>query len=198
MAFLNKAKWVLGILIVFVLILSTNIIDRENFLRVKAAIITIYEDRLIANDLLFEMLESVQEKEIAAATVDSIFFLEKNPLINKDIKVFVSKFQQTKLTSEEETIFEKLKDNIEKLKITEVAFVESKFSEKTALLNQILKVKKNLHALSKIQLNEGGRQMSISKNAMETMELFTTIEINILIFLAILIQIVVIYNPNKK
>jgi len=198
MAFLNKAKWVLGILIVFVLILSTNIIDRENFLRVKAAIITIYEDRLIANDLLFEMLESVQDKEIAAATVDSVFFLEKNPLINKDIKVFVSKFQQTKLTSEEETIFEKLKDNIEKLKITEVAFVESKFSEKTALLNQISKVKKNLHALSKIQLNEGGRQMSISKNAMETMELFTTIEINILIFLAILIQIVVIYNPNKK
>jgi hypothetical protein len=198
MAFLNKAKWVLGILIVFVLILSTNIIDRENFLRVKAAIITIYEDRLIANDLLFEMLESVQEKEIATATVDSIFFLEKNPLINKNIKVFVSKFQQTKLTSEEETIFEKLKDNIEKLKITEVAFVESKFSKKTALLNQISKVKKNLHALSKIQLNEGGRQMSISKNAMETMELFTTIEINILIFLAILIQIVVIYNPNKK
>jgi len=154
MAFLNKAKWVLGILIVFVLILSTNIIDRENFLRVKAAIITIYEDRLIANDLLFEMLESVQEKEIAAATADSIFFLEKNPLINKDIKVFVSKFQQTKLTSEEETIFENLKDNIEKLKITEVAFVQSKFSEKTALLNQISKVKKNLHALSKIQLNE--------------------------------------------
>jgi len=198
MVFLNKAKWVLGILIVFVLIISTNVIDRENFLRVKAAIITIYEDRLIANDLLFEMLESVQDKEIAAATVDSVFFLEKNPLINKDIKVFVSKFQQTKLTSEEETIFEKLKDNIEKLKITEVAFVESKFSEKTALLNQISKVKKNLHALSKIQLNEGGRQMSISKNAMETMELFTTIEINILIFLAILIQIVVIYNPNKK
>jgi hypothetical protein len=198
MAFLNKAKWVLGILIVFVLILSTNIIDRENFLRVKAAIITIYEDRLIANDLLFEMLESVQEKEIAAATVDSIFFLEKNPLINKDIKVFVSKFQQTKLTSEEETIFENLKDNIEKLKITEVAFVQSKFIENTALLNQVSKVKKNLHALSKIQLNEGGRQMSISKNAMETMELFTTIEINILIFLAILIQIVVIYNPNKK
>jgi len=198
MAFLNKAKWVLGILIVFVLILSTNIIDRENFLRVKAAIITIYEDRLIANDLLFEMLESVQEKEIAAATSDTVFYGKKNSTINTTVANLVKRYEQTKMTPEEEAMFDDFKSNYENLKNAEKAFIDSEFYEKKSLFTAIYEVKKNLHRLSKIQLNEGGRQMSISKNALNSVELFTTIEINILIFLAILIQIIVIYNPKKK
>jgi len=57
MRFYNKVKWVLGILIVFILILATNLIDRNNFIRVKDSVVTIYEDRLIASDLVFEMFK---------------------------------------------------------------------------------------------------------------------------------------------
>jgi len=53
MAFYNKAKWILGILMVFVLIIATNLIDKNNFLKVRDSVVTIYEDRLVAKDLIF-------------------------------------------------------------------------------------------------------------------------------------------------
>ena len=193
MAFYNKVKWVLGILMVFVLIIATNLIDRNNFLRVKDSILTIYEDRLVADDLIFEMARSVHQKEVAIAKSDSVFFLKENSKVNKDIQIFVSRFEQTKLTAEEKRIFNKLIKNLENL---EIAFIKSKFVNDNLLVKQISNVKENLYVLSKIQLNEGGRQMSISKKAIETVELFTQIEVLMLILLAILIQIIVIYKPE--
>ncbi|MGB5942285.1 MAG: hypothetical protein WBG71_05340 [Leeuwenhoekiella sp.] len=59
-------------------------------------------------------------------------------------------------------------------------------------------MKTNLDDLAKIQLDEGSRQMSISKRAVDTVELFTQIEIYLLVFLAIVVQIIVMYNPKKK
>jgi len=196
MAFYNKVKWVLGILMVFVLIIATNLIDRNNFLRVKDSILTIYEDRLVADDLIFEMARSVHQKEVAIAKSDSVFFLKENSKVNKDIQIFVSRFEQTKLTAEEKRIFNKLIKNLENLENLEIAFIKSKFVNDNLLVKQISNVKENLYVLSKIQLNEGGRQMSISKKAIETVELFTQIEVLMLILLAILIQIIVIYKPE--
>lgn len=61
MAFYNKLKWILGITLIFVLIIATNLIDRNNFVRISNVVTTIYEDRLIASDLIFEMLSSVHQ-----------------------------------------------------------------------------------------------------------------------------------------
>jgi len=70
--------------------------------------------------------------------------------------------------------------------------------QNTALVKRISEVKDNLYDLSKIQLDEGKKQMSISEKAISSVELFTQIEIYILIFLAILIQIIVIYKPKDS
>lgn len=198
MAFYNKVKWVLGILMVFVLILATNLIDRNNFLRVKDSVVTIYEDRLVANDLIFDISKSIQEKEVAAIKLDSVFFFDKNNQINEDLHDFIKTFEETKLTTKEVLVFNDLKQNFKKVKDSEIVFIQSKLRNSNDLEKAILQVKKNLHDLSKIQLNEGSRQMSISKKAIDTVELFTQLEIYILIFLAIIIQIIVIYKPKEE
>lgn len=198
MAFYDKIKWVLGILMVFVIIVTTNLIDRNNFLRVKDSVTTIYEDRLIANDLLFEILKLVQEKEVAVALSDSTFFSVQNKVLDGNILGFMSRFEQTKLTTEEQKVFSDLKNNFETLARSETAFIQSGFEEKESVFGHVRTVKKNLYDLSKIQLNEGGRQISISNRAIDTVELYTQIEIYILVFLAIVIQIIVMYNPKKK
>ncbi|WP_048331353.1 MCP four helix bundle domain-containing protein [Bizionia psychrotolerans] len=198
MAFYNKIKWVLGILMVFVLIVSTNLIDRNNFLRVKDSINTIYEDRLIANDLIFEILKPVQEKEVAIALSDTLFFSKRNNTLNNNIQDLINRFEQTKLTTEEQSVFNSLKKNFEALKVAEKAFTLSNFESKKPVINHISEVQKKLHELSKIQLKEGGRQISISNKAIDTVELYTQIEIYLLIFLAIVIQIIVMYNPKEK
>ncbi len=198
MTFYNKLKWTLGILMVFVLIIATNLIDKNNFVRVRDSVVTIYEDRLIANDLIFEMLKSVQEKELAVVTLDSSFFKSENIKVNKKLASLISNFEETKLTLEEDDVFNDLKANFEQLLIIENQFLKTNFSNSRLVNNRLDNLKINLSNLSKIQLNEGNKQMSISKRAIDTVELFTQIEIYILVFLAIIIQIIVMYQPKEK
>jgi len=198
MAFYNKVKWILGILMVFVLIVTTNLIDRNNFIRVRDSVVTIYEDRLIANDLIFEISKLVQEKEMAVILSDSIFLKEQNPDINKTIQGFISRFEQTKLTSEESQVFDDLKKDFQKLMDSEKDFINSGFENKSEILEDISNITEDMSRLSKIQLSEGSRQMSISKKAIDTVELFTQIEIYLLVFLAIVVQIIIMYNPKQS
>lgn len=198
MAFYNKLKWILGILMIFVLIIATNLIDKNNFVRVRDSVVTIYEDRLIANDLIFEMLKSVQQKELAVSLSDSTFFQNENTLVNDKLQSLISRFEQTKLTSEEAKVFKDLKRNVQLLITSENEFLNSDYSDNSQMVNHIESLKSNLNDLSKIQLTEGNRQMSISKRAVDTVELFTQIEIFILVFLAVLIQIIVMYKPKEK
>ena len=74
MTLFEKVKWVLGILLIFVVVLTTNLVDRGNFNRIKNSVVTIYEDRIVANDLIFEISTLVHEKELAFRTSDSDFF----------------------------------------------------------------------------------------------------------------------------
>ncbi|GAL66830.1 MCP four helix bundle domain-containing protein [Jejuia pallidilutea] len=198
MTFFNKIKWVLSILMVFVLIVTTNLIDRNNFIRVKDSVVTIYEDRLIAKDLIFEMSKAVQEKEVAVAASDTTFFNQYNNKVNDDIQSLISRFEQTKLTLDESKVFDNLKENFQKLKTLENVFKDSDFLAKNNLATGINNLKENLDELSEIQINEGKRQMSISQKAIDTVELFTQIEIYLLVFLAIVIQIIVMYNPKQN
>lgn len=198
MGFYNKIKWVLGILIVFVLIITTNLVDRNNFTRVKNSVDAIYEDRLVANDLIFEMSTAFQQKEMALATLDSVFFTNENKKINVLIEASLVAYKGTKLTQEEQAVFESLFASFSDLEKLEATVFNELVIEKIALAKQYDIVKKELYSLSKIQLTEGRRQMFITKKALDTVELFTQIEIYILIFLAIVVQIIVIYKPKKE
>lgn len=190
MGLYDKLKWILGIIMIFVLIITTNLIDKDNFVRVRDSVITIYEDRLKANDIIFDMLLLIQDKELALVRS------EENTSHLKKLQTLIKKFEQTKLTKEEAQIFNDLKDNISLLETFETDKSSTSTTDKKVNYT-LLEIKENLKDLSDIQLNEGSRQMSIINRAVDTVELFTQIEIYILVFLAILIQIVVMYNPKK-
>ena len=196
MNFYNKTKWVLGILLVFILILTTNLVDRNNFTRVRDSSITIYEDRLIASNIVFEVFKVVKEKEDALKLADTSFFQEKNENLRNHIKHLISRFETTKLTNEEQTVFNELKENFESLDAAEKDFIKSNFEDISNQQHIVAKINENLDELSNIQLMEASRQMSITKKALSTVELFTQIEIYVLIFLAIVIQIIVMYKSN--
>lgn len=198
MAFYNKVKWILGILIVFVLIMATNLIDRNNFLQIKQSVETLYEDRLVAYDILFEMTNIIHEKEVALGDTKTNNFIRDNKKSNEQIKNLVARFEQTKLITEENNLFNNLKNNLDLLVKNESNMIQSNFVDISSVQDQILIVKEDLYSLSKIQLEEGKNQLSISKKAIDVVELFTQIEIYILIFLAVIIQIIILYNPKKQ
>lgn len=199
MTVFDKIKWILGVLIIFVLIITTNLIDKDNFTRVKDTAITIYEDRLIAKDLIFKVSNKINTKEVAIVSSDLDFFKHENSSVNKEIDQLLFSFEQTNLTTEESYVFNNLKEQISALtKLENANLNDVNSANRKNYLNIILQIKKSLKNLSEIQIREGGRLMSVSKKALSTIELFTQIEIYFLVFLAVIVQIIIIYNPKKK
>ncbi|WP_299057535.1 MCP four helix bundle domain-containing protein [uncultured Polaribacter sp.] len=198
MKIFNKIKWILGILIIFGLIVATNLIDRANFIRVKDSAVTIYEDRLVAKDLILKLSNAIHTKELAIAKQNTAFFLDKNIKTNTEIDTYLIGFENTKLTKEEEAVFVQFKQHLLQLKKAETIYLNTSFTNEEAIQNGIHKLKEDLNNLSKIQLIEGERQMSISKKAIDKIDLFTSIEIYILIVLAIIVQGIILYTPKKE
>ena len=197
MSLYNKVKWILGILMVFLLIISTNLIDRTNFSRVKESVESIFEDRLVVKGYIIEMVKIVHQKELGIVQEDATFFEKENGQLNQSLAEYIQTFKQTRLTVKEENAFKNLERDFDMIKKQEVSFADGNFAQKTSYRKLLHQIKDELDQLSNIQLKEGNRQMAISKNAMDTMELFTQIEIYILVILAIAIQIIILYDPKK-
>jgi hypothetical protein len=198
MTFFDKVKWTLGILMIFVIIITTNLIDRSNFQRVRDAAVNIYEDRLVAKDLLYDISTAINEKEVAAVRKDSIFFADKNNTINKTIEDLTLRFEDTEFTTSERKIFMALREDLTKLGEQENIFTQSGLNKSDGLFISISTIKTHLNSLSDIQLSEAKREVTNTRKAVNTVELFTQIEIYVLVFLAILIQIIILYNPKDS
>jgi len=198
MAILNKLKWIFGILLVFLLVLATNLIDRDNFLRIKDSTLSIYENRLIAKNIIYDLSNQIHRKEIALVTSDTNFYQQENSTTNKIVSELLQQFASTELTSKEKDIFRHLKNNIEQLQTNEaeLRLTQPAFQSKQADL--IKSINTNLNALATIQLEEGKRQVMISDRAISSIELFTQIEIYFLIALAIIIQFLIMYKPKSS
>ena len=140
MTFKSKIKQILGVFVVFFLTIATNLLDRNSFLQIKDSVVAIYEDRLIADNLIFEIANSIHEKEVAIVSADTNFFPERNSELNIDISGFIKSFEDTRLTTKEQNVFEELKSNINDLKAAEIAFINSELHEIEVQLNHIFNI----------------------------------------------------------
>lgn len=198
MTVFNKIRWAASILLVFFIVLITNLIDRDNFNRLRYSVTTIYEDRIVASDLLFEMLMLIQEKEVAFVTSDSLFIQKRNEKNNREIDNLIERYEQTKLTEKEQLLFNKLKDELSNLENLEKKYTQLESRDKARLSKSIDRIVQHLHDLSKVQLKEGRHQVLISNKAMDTIDIFTQVEIVFLILMAILIQIIILYKSKQN
>jgi len=194
MTWFSKLKWVLAILLVFFLILMTNLIDRDNFRIINETVTAMYEDRIVANDLIFELTLLIHQKELAVAKSDTSFFNNDNKEVNYKIEELLNEYENTQLTPQEAKIFRRLKEDLDKKNS-----IDNIIDNNTdAYIRQLGRVKKNLQKLAKIQLSEGRNKMLVSQKVIKGVELFTRIEIYLLVFIAIVLQVIIFYNPKKK
>ena len=196
MTVLSKLKWFASILLVFFVVLATNLIDRGNFNRLRNSTTTIYEDRIVASDMLFDLSLLIQKKEIAAS--DRLYFQKESLKANHEIERLTEMYEQTKLTEREREVFQRLKDELKNLKSQEMNYSQSDVKGKASVLKSIDETDQYLHDLSKIQLREARGQMLISERAMDTINLFTQFEILFLIIIAVLVQIIIFYKPKES
>lgn len=191
MTILNKVRWIASILLVFFIVLMTNIIDRDNFNKMNDSVITMYEDRIVAADLIFDMSCIIHQKQIDLISGDTLL-QSFSPASYKSLDSLIDIYRQTRLTEKEARVFSQLQKELKNLKIKE----SDQAGEKDLLIQMDL-IYAQLQELSKIQVKEGKQQVMISNKAKSTIELFTQGEIIFLILLVIVIQFIIFYKPKE-
>jgi len=197
MTIFNKIRWAASIMLVFAIVLVTNLVDREKYDSIRQSITTIYEDRIVASDLIFELSLLIQEKELAMVGRDSLYYQERYKNANREIEELIRRYQETKLTEKEKVFFSQMRKGTNELMRLEDLYTESGELRDVDLDPIIVDINNNLRDLSKVQLEEGKRQMDMSNKAMETIDLFTQVEIIFLVIMAVLVQIIILYKRRE-
>jgi hypothetical protein len=194
MKIVQKLYWIVGFILVIVLIYTTNRIDRKNFQKIHASTVSIYKDRLIAQDLISKILIEIQKKEKAICTRDSSFLVNENIKVNKRLEELIEQYELTMLTTKEKATFEMLKSGIDQIAF--VSLENSKFNSPLKDREFIL-LKEHLIQLSEVQVVEGERLFKSSADAIDSVKLHFQIEMYFILVIGLLIQVIIILKPKK-
>ncbi len=196
---MEKVKYVIALSLVFVLVIGTNIMDNSSFRVVKESIQNIYEDRLVAYDLTFKMYQEFTNKKLLLINKDTISFKSNRNTSEENIQNLIERYETTKLTRREDKYFKTLKSQIQDLLAYEKQLVQEFNDEKIrAYDNQLDNINETLNVLAEIQIDEGKRQLVYSNRAIESSHTLSKLEIGIIIFVGLVIQFIIIYEPKSK
>ncbi|RYC50115.1 hypothetical protein DN53_07055 [Flagellimonas olearia] len=170
------------------LVLASNLLDRKYFSTIQETVKSIYDDRIVVQDYIYQLQDMAHEKEIA-------FIKGENLEENKDIKVLLNDFSKTKLTRDEARLLKQLDHQFSGLEPLELAISTKTVSqaEKVKALDQLDRIHKTLDGLEKIQLEQGGVLTQLSEKNLRVNKMLSNLEIAFLTIIGVSILILVFY-----
>ncbi len=197
----QKFKAATAMLIVFLIVLATNLIDTQHFSTIQKSYTSVYEDRLLAENYLFQISRYLHEKNLLMAQQNQDAIIASDTL-NYFINDVMLKYELTQLTLEEAKYFESLQIGLERLKTMESLNAISASSEPRHQLdfdNQIQMTWADLNALSQIQLLESKKLVQDSDRIINTHNNITSqLEIAILIVLGLIILALIFSSKSTS
>ncbi len=196
----NKAVFVL--LIVFMMILVTNLIDKNNHTSIQASFESVYSDRLVVDNYIFRISRMIENKR---TEVNSLMWNENFEFNNhsyKRIDDLLNKYASTKFTGKESVYFKALNQKIAELKSLEedltCAINHEEGSQIIVSLNEKAQfILADLDKLSEIQVVEAEKIFQYSKKLVHSSYLFSQLEMALLIIIAVLIYELVSAKPFR-
>lgn len=191
----QKLKAALGLLIVFGLVLSTNLLDKRYFSELQESFNSVYEDRLVAENYLFNISNQLQLKKMLL-NEDTEAFRLRNASINATLEEIIVGYEATKLTEDEATYFALLKEKVAALITVEKSLLSTESPMDHGVIAevnaQIQRIQPDLQALSEIQLIEGKRLIDHSQQIVSTSKLTSRLEVAVLIVVGLIIQVLIL------
>jgi len=108
----QKTRFGLGLAILIICLLLNNIINQQNFKDIERSAMSIYEDRLLPSQYIFEIREYIFKGQLLQAAPDSDEKDKKIAAYQAAVMVLVEKYEQTLLTKKEKIDFTSLKSNL--------------------------------------------------------------------------------------
>lgn len=186
----------LMVLLILLLIVVKNHLERRNISRLGHSISTVYEDRLIAESYLYELSLYLHAKRLLLENCRSeeewVGLASQLDQHNEGIDRITGDFSRTKLTRDETSRFDDLLRHIERIRQLEAGLFREGLPVESALREPLRSAydtaNRDLALLSAIQLDEGREVVRQSRRIMADSSLLQTLEIILLILLGMLLQ----------
>jgi len=185
-AFAIKQKMTAAALLfaVIVLVMLTNMREQRTAARISTAVTSLYEDRLVVAQYILQLTRNID---------NIIVYLEKDELQNstkinaylKEVNTLIRLYEQTTLTETEKVNFEHFKILCQNITGINTG------GDYASMLPVVREAEVTLQTLSSIQIEEGKNKLDEVLDMTYFSNLFSYLELGILIVIAIIIQVLV-------
>jgi hypothetical protein len=199
----EKIKLALALGIVFVLVISTNMINKSHFSELQESFTSIYEDRLMVENYIYKISGYLSNKKILfdSSQVKMAGVYKINSILNDSIQKLIADYETTKFTQAEALYFSRFKKGYEKLQELEENFLSGKQKHRDKqelIMEKHDDLSVNLDLLSEIQLSESRRILDNSFRIIGSNNMTSRVEIVILIVLGLLVQALIFASKSLK
>lgn len=178
----------MGLVMVILLVFITNRLDQKHFEEVQDKLSSIYYDRVVAQDYLFDLSSIFHDRQMRMTKLEILNFNN-----DQEIETLIEKFEETSLTRKEKELFERLKENVNDLKALGNTTGQGAAAQATLDRIEIL-----LADLSDIQLKESKSLKIQGQDSLDSSKLMSNMEMGIIILFGIVLQFVLFQGGKKK
>ena len=184
--------------IAFLLVLGSNRLDKKHFSTVHNTVNSVYKDRVVVQDLIYQLNNIFYEKELSFA-LESDFSVTTSE--NKKVEQLLLNFGSTKLTKNENHRLNELNTQFEKIRKLENQVLQSADNSKVGLavvaIRTLDEMERNLDVLAEIQLEESNQLTELSNKSLDMNILLSNLEVAFLVIIGIFIIVLIFYPIGK-
>ncbi|MEX2513063.1 MAG: MCP four helix bundle domain-containing protein [Cyclobacteriaceae bacterium] len=196
-----RIKIAIALSLILVLIFAKSLVDKSNVDELEASFISVYEDRLVVQDYIFNITELLFRMKLLVADTESFeeYVAVKDQVLayHDQILSIIVDFEKTNLTQKEAEYLREFKSLIkDKLEIESYfsTLNEPEKNYKTSIKNfnsDFERVFYDLKELSKIQLREGEKLTNLSYRIKARSDIWLQFEYAVLFVLLIIISMLI-------
>ena len=182
----------------FLLVLGSNRLDQRHFSTVQNTVNSVYKDRVVVQDLIYQINNTFHEKELRYALDDDF---KDTAAENQKVEQLLTDFAMTKLTQNESNLLNELNRRFSELQALEKKLAKPANALEADLgivaIKKLGQMQQNLDALAKIQLSESEQLTELSNKSLGMNILLSKLEVAFLILFAVAMLFLIFY-PQKK
>lgn len=194
----QKVQGSLILIMMLLLILGSNRLDKKNYAEINKTVNSVYKDRVVVQGLIYELNNIFHQKEIRLLQGDAP---ATNAAENEKVHQLLADFAATELTVKESKLLVELTGQFDELKKLEQnraqATDDNRKAATMAAVTMLNSIEENLDGLTEVQLDQGSRLTIFSQKSMDMISLLSNLEVAFMILIGVLILITIFY-PTKR
>jgi hypothetical protein len=176
----------------FLLVLGSNRLDQRHFSTIQATVNSVYKDRVVVQDIIYQMTNIFHAKELRFAFEDNF---KNSSSENQKLEGLLSDFEATELTAKESKLLRELKVQFSSLWELEnqIAISSHETMDNKVAIKTLKQIKEKLDGLSQIQLQQSGQLTQLSNKSLGMNILLSKLEVAFLVIIGIAMLALIFY-----